>query len=99
MVVLIDVPDPNRLGSGGPGGWVQVGEEFDSKAEAVAWIRANIGNCDDDGNICLLTELEEEEEEEEEEGDYQYDTVEECRESGDHLKVVDEDGYCNWCGE
>jgi hypothetical protein len=27
MVVLIDVPDPNRLGSGGPGGWVLGGDK------------------------------------------------------------------------
>lgn len=25
-----------------------------TKAEALAWIRENIGDCDDDGRICLL---------------------------------------------
>lgn len=29
----------------------------DTKEEAIAWIRENIGHCDDDGNICLLTEV------------------------------------------
>ncbi len=28
---------------------------FKDKAEAVAWIRANVGYCDDDGNVNLLT--------------------------------------------
>lgn len=30
--------------------------DFPTKKQAVAWIREHIGNCDDDGNICLITE-------------------------------------------
>ena len=30
--------------------------------------------------------------------DYIYDSVEECKESGDHLVTCDDDGYCNLCG-
>jgi hypothetical protein len=28
--------------------------QFKTKAEAVAWIRENIGPCDDEGNVCLI---------------------------------------------
>lgn len=37
----------------------------ETKEEAVEWIRSNIGYCDDDGNISLISQLDEEEEEEE----------------------------------
>ena len=32
-------------------------------------------------------------------GCYLYDTIEECRESGDHMTNCDDDGFCNYCGE
>lgn len=33
------------------------------------------------------------------EGEYRYDSLEECVESGEHGDSVDDDGYCNHCGE
>ena len=35
-------------------------DSFDSKTKAVEWIRENIGHCDDNGNICLITETQDE---------------------------------------
>jgi hypothetical protein len=29
---------------------------------------------------------------------YEFDSMEECIASGEHLSDVDEDGYCNLCG-
>lgn len=49
----IDIP-PSELGTE----WIHV-TTFENKEEAVAWIRKNIGWCDDNGNICLITEEEE----------------------------------------
>lgn len=40
-----------------------------TKEEAVEWIRANVGYCDDDGNIGLISKIEEEEEVENAEGE------------------------------
>ena len=42
------------------GTWENVGW-FNTRAEALAWIRANIGACDDEGNLSLLTEIAEDE--------------------------------------
>jgi len=53
MGYFVDIPTPETISSD-EGAWVNLGT-FSSKAEAVKWIRANIGWCDDDGNICLLT--------------------------------------------
>lgn len=36
--------------------------EFDTREEAVAWIREHVGVCDDFGNLCLLSEFPDEEE-------------------------------------
>ena len=49
---LVDIPDPGDA-------WKEVGQ-FDSKTAAVEWIRKHIGPCDDDGNICLITTLDDE---------------------------------------
>jgi hypothetical protein len=53
-MVYVDLPNTSDLS----GPMVTVGR-FRTKAEAVAWVRENIGYCDDDGRICLLTETEE----------------------------------------
>lgn len=53
-VYHVDIP-PSEIGTE----WIHV-KTFKSKEKAVAWIRENIGWCDDDGNICLITEQEEE---------------------------------------
>jgi len=42
------------------GGWKSIGafpRTPEGKAEALAFIRNNIGPCDDDGKIALLTNL------------------------------------------
>ena len=39
------------------GTWNNVAS-FDDKEKAIQWIRENIGHCDDEGNICLITQLE-----------------------------------------
>lgn len=52
---LIDLPDPNDVG----GVWVWVGEEFDTREDAVAWAKEHIGS-DDEGKISLITELQDE---------------------------------------
>lgn len=38
-----------------------------TKVEVIEWIRSNIGHCDDDGNVCLISEIEEDEDEDEDE--------------------------------
>lgn len=45
---LVDLP---VLG----GTWNNVAS-FDDKQKAIQWIRENIGHCDDEGNICLITQ-------------------------------------------
>jgi hypothetical protein len=52
-VIYVDVPDPSTIGTE-EGAWLNVAR-FDTKAAAVAWIRENVGHCDDDGNVCLIT--------------------------------------------
>jgi hypothetical protein len=49
----IDIPTPDCVGND-DGSWTNLAQ-CDTKAEAVAWIREHVGECDDDGNICLLT--------------------------------------------
>ncbi len=51
--VYVDIPDKTTIGID-DGGWINVAN-FNTKEDAVAWIRANIGHCDDDGNVCLIT--------------------------------------------
>jgi hypothetical protein len=51
-VVYVDVPVADRLGE--EECWENVGR-FESVADAVAWIRENVGPCDDAGNVCLIT--------------------------------------------
>lgn len=53
MKVFVDIPECDD-GSTTPTGWKLL-RQFNSKADAVEWIRKFIGSCDDDGNICLLT--------------------------------------------
>jgi hypothetical protein len=43
--------------------------------------------------------LHEEDQEEQYQGEYLYDSKSDCIASGQHLQSVDEDGYCNLCGE
>jgi len=50
--VYVDLPDVNKLGA--DCSWRSVAN-FHTVPEAISWIRENVGNCDDDGNICLLT--------------------------------------------
>lgn len=50
--VYVDVPDHLNLGQ--CGSWKNV-RMCSTKREAVAWIRENIGPCDDEGNVCLIT--------------------------------------------
>ncbi len=52
MSYCVDLPNPNDLGENAS--WTNV-SAFDTKEEAVAWIRANIGYCDDEGNLSLIT--------------------------------------------
>lgn len=56
----LDLPDVNSIraaigSSDAEGAWTNIGQ-FTTKAEAIAFIRANIGDCDEDGRISLLTE-------------------------------------------
>ena len=48
---LVEVPLGKKLG------WMYVGGEFPTKAAAVQWIRENIGQCDENGNINLIEEI------------------------------------------
>ena len=48
----VDMPNSNSL----DGSWVSVGQ-FETKQEALAFIREKIGECDKSGNINLLTEM------------------------------------------
>ena len=57
-IFYIEIPDHNDLGSS----WVSLGSS-ETKEEAVEWIRENIGWCDDEGRMCLLSECEVEEDE------------------------------------
>lgn len=52
MVFWVDIPKPDI---GIDGEWTNVGT-FKTKAEAVAWIRENIGDCDDEGRIGLISQ-------------------------------------------
>lgn len=52
-MVYVDLPTID-------GSWKNVAT-FSTKAEAVAWIRAHVGHCDDDGNVSLVTELDDQE--------------------------------------
>jgi len=54
-VVWVDIPTRDCVGND-DGSWEMLGE-FDTREEAVAFIREHIDpNCDDEGRICLLTE-------------------------------------------
>lgn len=50
---LVDIPTLQTLETP-DSGWTNVGS-FASKSEAIQWIRENIGYCDDEGNINLIT--------------------------------------------
>lgn len=51
--IYVDLPRFDHIGEDDDS-WTNVGE-FTTKGEAVRWIRDNIGECDDDGRIGLLT--------------------------------------------
>ncbi len=51
----VDVPNPAGLGEDNYA-WISL-RTFYNKAEALTWIRENIGYCDDEGNIRLLMEV------------------------------------------
>lgn len=48
----IDVPNVDDIS----GNWITL-ESCKTKAEAVEWIRQNIGHCDDEGRIRLISEI------------------------------------------
>jgi hypothetical protein len=50
----IDIPDQYETLKP-EGSWVNV-NTVKTKHEAIEWIRENIGWCDDEGRICLITE-------------------------------------------
>lgn len=56
----VDIPTMETIKDGPEGAWTNVGT-FSSKSEAIEWIRDNIGYCDDEGRICLLTHMENDE--------------------------------------
>lgn len=56
----VDIP-PEKRGDA----WANV-YEAETKEEAVQWIRNNIGPCDNEGNICLLSEFYNDDEEDDE---------------------------------
>ncbi len=47
---IVDVPDPNRKYE-----WNDIGH-FTNKRDALKFIRDNIAPCDDEGNVCLITD-------------------------------------------
>jgi hypothetical protein len=51
--IYVDLPDVHVLDNEDKS-WTNVAN-FTTKEEAVEWIRKNVGHCDDDGNICLIT--------------------------------------------
>ena len=51
----IDIPTEKTIDDGDNGSWTNV-KIVDTKEEAVKWIRDNIGWCDDEGRICLISE-------------------------------------------
>ncbi len=53
MGYYIDIPTEKTITDAD--GWTNL-TTTKTKAEAIAWIRDNIGWCDDEGNICLITE-------------------------------------------
>lgn len=52
----IDIPTEATIDGGPEGAWTNV-FIAESKTEAIEWIRSNIGWCDDDGKISLLTQM------------------------------------------
>lgn len=50
---LIDLPNVFGIGTEDDS-WKNI-HKTKTKAEAIAWIRENVGHCDDDGNIGLLS--------------------------------------------
>jgi hypothetical protein len=53
-IFWVDIPTKETIDNP-DGSWLNVGK-FKTREEAVAWIRDNIGVCDDKGNVCLITE-------------------------------------------
>lgn len=54
MAFLVDIPTERTIGDDN-GPWLNVGQ-FKTKEEAVQWIRDNIGPCDEEGRIELITD-------------------------------------------
>lgn len=52
-IYYIDIPTEETIAED-ESYWTNV-KVTKTKEEAVEWIRANIGPCDDEGNICLIT--------------------------------------------
>lgn len=61
MTVLVDIPRVDNA--------MELVGEFDTVAEAVEWIREHLGYCDDEGNMLLITVLDDEDEDLVVEGD------------------------------
>lgn len=49
----VDIPTKDCVGND-DGAWHPL-RTFDTKADAVEWIREHLGWCDDNGNICLIS--------------------------------------------
>ena len=54
-IFYVDIPDQTKTLMSDEGGWINVNISL-TKQEAIEWIRSNIGWCDDEGRICLITE-------------------------------------------
>lgn len=56
-VIYVDIPDKATIGED-DGAWTNL-RTFprtpEGRADAIAWIRENIGHCDEQGRICLLS--------------------------------------------
>ena len=53
-IFYVDIPTPETVKSD-DGSWVNL-STFNSKPEAVEYIRRHIGPCDDEGRVCLITQ-------------------------------------------
>lgn len=56
---------------------------FDTEEEAREYLEENYPDDEEDSDA----------------GEYEFDTLADCKASGRHLSTCDDDGYCNLCGE
>jgi hypothetical protein len=57
-IFWVDIPDKDTVIQDYDSAWINL-KTFNTREEAVDWIRENIGYCDDEGRINLITEGEE----------------------------------------